>query len=332
MKAAIVNEAGKPPVYGDFPDPVPADGRSVLRVTAAPITHLTRARASGGHYSVSDAFPLVPGADGAGIAEDGRHFYFLIPEPPYGAMAEYVLVRDDHLIPIPDSLDDFTAAALANPGMASWTALVGRAGLRPGETVLINGATGASGRLAIQIARHLGAGRVIATGRRVEAFDDLRRLGADAIIQLEQDREALGRALLAEFRRGVDIVLDYLWGPSAEALLAAAATGGEAAVPIRFVQVGSMSAADISLPSALLRSSALEIIGSGLGSVRLDALKNAISGVFGAARDAKLEIATERVPLAEVARAWAERSGGARLVVVPDDDRAPRRAPISIRT
>jgi NADPH:quinone reductase-like Zn-dependent oxidoreductase len=317
MKAAIVKEAGASPVYGDFADPVPVAGTSLIRVTEAPLTHLTRGRAAGGHYSARGTFPLVPGVDGAGITEDGKRVYFFLPESPYGAMAEYALVRTERLVPIPDGLDDCTAAALANPGMSSWAGLAERAKLREGETVLINGATGTAGRLAIQIAKYLGAARVIATGRRSETFDDLRRLGADATIQLAPDRAALEHTLEPEFRRGVDVVLDYLWGPSAEAILIAAAKGGKDAVPIRFVQVGSMAGAEITLPSAVLRSSALELIGSGLGSMTLDGLEKAIAGVFEAAPTAKFEIALERLPLSEVTRAWEEGHGGARVVLEP---------------
>jgi NADPH:quinone reductase-like Zn-dependent oxidoreductase len=317
MKAAIVKEAGASPVYGDFADPVSGEGTTLVRVTEAPLTHLARGRAMGGHYSAKGTFPMVPGVDGAGITEDGRRVYFFLPEAPYGGMAEYTLAKSERLVPIPDGLDDCTAAALANPGMSSWAGLVDRAKMRAGETVLINGATGAAGRLAIQIAKHLGAARVIATGRRSETFDELRRLGADATIQLAPDRAALEHTLEPEFRSGVDIVLDYLWGPSAEAILAAAARGGKDAVPIRFVQLGSMAGSEIALPSAVLRSSALELIGSGLGSMTLAGLQHAIAGVFQAAQKAKFEVAIERIPLADVTRAWEENHGGARVVLEP---------------
>ena len=136
------------------------------------------------------------GADGVGQLEDGTRVYFAFPRAPVGAMAERVAVRGDLTIPLPANLDDITAAALANPGMSSWAALTERCDFRPGESVLINGATGASGRLAVQIARHLGAGRIVATGRRAQMASALTALGADAFIPLEQPREDLeiGRA------------------------------------------------------------------------------------------------------------------------------------------
>jgi NADPH:quinone reductase-like Zn-dependent oxidoreductase len=232
-------------------------------------------------------------------------------------MAEVCIVDDRHRFAIPDSLSDDSAAAMAIPGMSSWAALVERAHLRAGETVLVNGGTGTSGRLAIQIARHLGAKKVIATGRQTSAFDDLRLLGADVTVPLIQDRDALEDAFKNEFRQGVDIVLDYLWGMSAETLVIAAAKAGPEGVPIRYVQIGSISGPNINLPSAVLRSSALQLMGSGIGSVPFPRLLKAIQGVLEAAPSAGFEIATERVPLADVSRAWTAVDTASRIVLIP---------------
>ncbi len=317
MKAAMVVELGRAPVYGDFADPVPAAGQTLIRVTAASISHVTKSRASGAHYSADGALPFIPGIDGTGIVEDGRRVYFLAPAQPYGAMAELCLLDDRHWFALPDGLNDESAAAMAIPGMSSWAALVERAHLRPGETVLINGATGASGRLAIQIAKHLGAKKIIATGRRSESFDALRLLGADVTIPLTDNRDALERAFKTEFEQAVDVVLDYLWGTSAETLLIAAAKAGAEAVPIRYVQIGSVGGANINLPSAVLRSSALQLMGSGIGSVPFARLMSAIQGVLQAAPAAGFEIATEVLPLADVTRAWTAADTGARIVLRP---------------
>jgi len=318
MKAAIVVEAGKTPVYGDFRDPVPAPGKSLIRVTASSISHVTKSRASGVHYSSDDALPFIPGIDGTGIGVNGQRVYFLLPEKPYGAMAEFCIVDDRHQFAIPDSLSEVSAAAMAIPGMSSWAALVERANLRAGETVLVNGATGASGRLAIQIAKHLGAKKVIATGRQTQVFDDLRRLGADATISLLRDRDALEKAFQHEFQQGVDIVLDYLWGVSAEALVIAGAKAGPEGVPIRYIQIGSMGGTSIDLPSAVLRSSALQLMGSGIGSVSFLRLLSAIQGVLEAAPSAGFKIATKPVPLADVTNAWAAGESDGRIVLLPN--------------
>jgi NADPH:quinone reductase-like Zn-dependent oxidoreductase len=317
MKAAMVMEAGQAPVYGEFSDPVPAPGQSLIRVTAASISHVTRSRASGAHYSADGSLPFIPGIDGTGIGDDGQRVYFLLPEKPYGAMAEFCIVDDRHRFAIPDGLSEASAAAMAIPGMSSWAALVERATLRAGETVLINGGTGASGRLAIQIAKHLGAKKVIATGRQQKFFDDLRLLGADVTISLTQDNAALEKAFKNEFHQGVDIVLDYLWGISAETLVIAAAKAGPEGVPIRYVQIGSMSGANINLPSAALRSSALQLMGSGIGSIPFPKVLKAIQGVLGAAPSAGFTIATESVPLADVTKAWVAERAGSRIVLVP---------------
>jgi NADPH:quinone reductase-like Zn-dependent oxidoreductase len=186
--------------------------------------------------------------------------------------------------------------------MSSWAALTHRAYLKPGETVLINGATGASGRLAVKIARHLGAAKVIATGRNAAVLD---ALGADVTIPLTDDGDDLERQFKAQFADRVDVVLDYLWGTSAERLLIAGAKSGPEGVPIRFVQIGTASGAEISLPGAALRSSSIEIKGSGIGSVSLAGLLESIAGVFAAARAADLTLPIRSVPLAEVEQAWS---------------------------
>ena len=317
MKAAIVEQAAHAPVYGDFPEPAPAPGMSVLRVAASAISHVTKSRASGEHYSADGRLPRVPGLDGVGVDEAGRRVYFILPEAPYGGMAERCLVDARRCIALPDGLGDVDAAAMAIPGMSSWAALVERAGLRAGETVLVNGATGASGRLAIQVARHLGAKKVVATGRNAAAFDELHALGADVTIALTSDREAMGAALEAQFRAGVDVVLDYVWGPSAETLIVAAAKGGADAVPIRYVQIGAASGADITLPGAALRSSALQLMGSGIGSIPQPRILAAIRGVLEAAPAAGFRVATRTMALADVAHAWDAGDAQSRIVLLP---------------
>jgi NADPH:quinone reductase-like Zn-dependent oxidoreductase len=317
VKAAIVENAGQVPVYGDFADPAPIAGTRLLRVTAASISQLARSRAAGTHYTSDGAFPFIPGIDGVGTTEDGQRVYFLLPDKPYGSMAEWCVVDDRRRLTIPDALSDVEAAAMAIPGMSSWAALLERAHLQAGETVLINGATGASGRLAIQIARHLGARKVIATGRRADTFDELRRLGADVTIQLTQDRETLEAVFSGEFAQRIDIVLDYLWGTSAETLIVAAAKAGPEGIPIRYIQIGSIGGAQVSVPGAALRSSALQLMGSGIGSVPWPRLLHAIQNVLNAAPSIGFTIATQTIPLADVTSAWTAPDSDARIVLRP---------------
>jgi len=317
MKAAVVQGLGQTPIYADFAAPTPAAGERLIRVTAAALSQLAKGRASGSHYSSENRFPFVAGIDGVGRLEDGTRAYFIQPRAPYGAFAEQTVAPAAQCLPLPDDLDDVTAAAIANPGMSSWAALTERARLRAGETVLINGATGASGRLAVQIAKHLGAKRVVATGRNPEVLSALTALGADAIISLLADEAELNASFEREFSSGVDIVIDYLWGASARQLLIAAARSAPQGVPIRFIQVGSMSGPELALPSAVLRSSSIELMGSGINSVPAARLFAAIASVLQATRSAGFQIAAEVAPLSEVEKRWKAGSASRRLVFTP---------------
>lgn len=309
MKAAVVNAAGRSPTYSDFAEPEAAPGDVAISVTASAISPLARARAAGSHYSSTGAYPFVAGVDGVGRLDDGRRAYFLLPRAPFGAMAERTIVAGGQWTLVPDEVDDATAAVIANPGMSSWAAFVHRAHLRAGETVLINGATGAAGGLAVRIARHLGAARVIATGRHQEALE---ALGADDVISIGDDGDRMEQAFQVSFSAGVNVVLDYLWGTSARSILVAAAKTAPDGVPIRFVQIGSAAGAEIAMPAAVLRSSSIEMVGSGLGSVGLDQLLSSIAGVLGAAATTNLTLAYRPVPLSEVEATWND--DGERIV------------------
>ncbi len=238
----------------------------------------------------------------------------MLPRAPYGAMAERTVAPLAQCLALPDELDDVTAAAIANPGMSSWAAFTERAKLKTGETVLVNGATGTAGRLAVQIAKRLGAKKVIATARNADALRSVAALGADATIPLVADETALENRFKEQFADGVDVVIDYLWGKSAERLLVAAAKAGKDGAPIRFVQVGSVGGQDISLPSAVLRSSAIVLMGSGIGSIPLDRFIHAIDGLLRATVPAGLKIAANPVPLSDVEQAWPRDDSARRTV------------------
>lgn len=315
MKAAVVENVELPPRYADFPEPQARAGEVMVNVRAAALSQLVRAQASGKHYS-SPKPPFAPGADGVGVLADGQRVYFAFPRGPVGAMAERVAVSADCVVAIPDGIDDITAAAIANPGMSSWAALTERAHFKPGEAVLINGATGASGRLAIQIAKHLGAGRIVVTGRNPATEPELLALGADCFIALQQDAPALRQQLREEINAGIDVVLDYLWGPSAEAIISAADSHapGAAARRIRFVNIGSLGGASIAMPAGALRSSGLELMGSGLSSVSNAALVRCIGELLRAIPEAGLRIEALTKPLDQVESVWSDSSLQGRVV------------------
>lgn len=317
MKAAVVKTAGEHPVYADFNHPDPRPGHRIVDVTASALSHVTRGRASGSHYSSKGAFPFVAGVDGTGRRDDGQRVYFFGPQAPFGAMAQQCLVPEANCVLLPDMIDDVTAAAIAIPGMSSWAALVERARFVAGETVLINGATGTSGRLAVQIAKHLGAEKVIATGRNAAVLASLGQAGADSVISLEQDADALSHAFEAQFREGVDVVLDYVWGASALSLLIAAARTLAEDEALRFVQIGAISGADLPLPAAVLRAAPISLLGSGIGSLPLPRVLHTMQQVLDATARAGLQIATEAVPLADLGAHWGTPNSARRTVFIP---------------
>lgn len=310
MKAAIVHQTAQVPRYSEFAMPDPRQGECLITVEAAAISHVVKSRASGQHYSFDGKLPFIPGIDGVGIRPDGQRVWFAFPRAPWGSMAEFSPVAEQHCIPLPDGLDTVSAAAMANPGMSAWAALVTRAGLRAGETVLINGATGSAGQLAVQIARYLGAGKIIVTGRNHTVLQSLQ---ADQAINLTDDCEALRQQFAAAFATHIDVVVDYLWGTSAELILAAAA---KSTSPTRFVQVGALSGQDIQLSGAWLRAAPIQLMGSGIGSLSLPQLLQATAGMFAAAIPAQLRIATTPLPLREVESAWPRDNSQCRTVFI----------------
>ncbi len=325
MKAAVVASLGTTPIYTEFAAPAAKDGYEVVQVTASALSHLTKARAAGAHYSSDQKLPAVAGTDGVGRTQTGQRVYFVLPEAPFGAMAEQSLVKQDQCLPIPEELDDVTAAAIANPGMSVWAALMERARFTRGETVLVNGATGSSGNMAVQLAKYLGAAKVIATGRNRAELERLRGLGADVTLRFEFDLEghdttgSFDDGLAREFRDGVDVVIDYLWGDSALAIMQAAARHGREGREVRFVQVGSAGGIDtLPLPSAALRSSSLVLMGSGLKSVPLAKLLAGVGKVFEAVVPARLELETRVLPLSDVESTWQEAGGRPRVVYTID--------------
>lgn len=303
MKAAVLNALGSAPDYADFAEPVPGDGETLVHVRAAAIKQLERLIASGKHYSSPKVLPIVPGLDGVGLLETGERVYFMAQRRPFGAMAERAPAS--LTVPVPDGLSTAQAAAVVNPGLAAWLPLVERGRLIPGEAVLILGATGTSGRMAVTLARQLGAGRVIACGRRCEV---LAQLDADTTICLDAPDADIAAAFAREAELGLGVIVDYLWGRPAELLISQLArpdlhSAAESA--IRFISVGAMAGADIALPSNALRGSRLEIIGSGTGNFPHGAaMQAAIAHVLDLARAGHLRVTVREQPLTAVADAW----------------------------
>lgn len=315
MKAAVVFDLNDGPIWADFTEPQPAAGYTLIDVRAAAISHVVKGRASGRHYSFDGTLPFVVGIDGVGMTSDGQRVYFAFPSAPFGSMAQRAPVALQNCLPLPDALDDISAAAMANPGMSAWAALVKRAQFQAGETVLINGATGSAGQLAVQIARYLGAKKIIATGRNTQA---LAALAADECIDLTADEQTLNAQFAAASAGQIDAVVDYLWGRSAELLLPILAKYTPGDKPVRYVQVGSLTGADIALNGAVLRAAPLQLMGSGIGSLTMPQLLAATGEMLQAAVPGHFTIATTPLPLRDVATAWPRDNSQKRTVFTLD--------------
>lgn len=315
MKAAVVMSFGEPPRFADFPEPRPSGADEVVvEVLAAGLHPRVRSQADGSHYTSEGRLPLVPGVDGVGRDPEGRLRYFVLGDDTVGAMAERTVVDTRRSVVLPDDVDPVAIAAAMNPAMSSWIALRHRATFEAGQRVLVLGATGNAGRMAVSVARLLGASEVVAVGRNIErSRESLATLGASAVVDLD-DRHGLGAAA-AE----VDVVLDYLWGaPTAAAMVTIVTDRSDCGRRLTWVQIGSVAGATAAIPSAALRSSKLQIVGSGQGSVGVREILGDLPEIAAAVTRGDLEVDARAVPLADVAAAWAAGAGsGGRVVLVP---------------
>lgn len=314
MKAAVVSDFHQPPQFTDFEEPADAEGLVRVRMLAAGVHHLVRSIASGAHYSSGEELPFVPGVDG--VADlNGRRVYTGGCPDPFGTLAEWAPVPAGWTVPVPDSLSTELAAAVVNPALSSWLPLAS-AQLPPGATVLVLGATGAAGSLATRIAFHLGAARVVAAGRDPEILGRLAEDDRITTVSLAGSAEDVRSALAAALADGVDVVLDYLWGPVAQVTLEALRSrspvhGGSA---VRYVQIGAIAGRTLELDAAILRARRITISGSGAGSIDPGLLFAELPKMLALAAAGGLDLATRVAPLSDVASAW-NAAGSGRLVL-----------------
>jgi NADPH:quinone reductase-like Zn-dependent oxidoreductase len=316
IQAAVLHGLGETPRYESFPAPVAGDGDAVVTVAAAALKPSDRLMANGVHYA-PDAFPHVAGLDGVGRLDDGTRVAFFFPERPYGGMAEQTLVRRGAWFAVPDGADDVTAAAVLNPGMAAWKSVVWEGEVAAGQTVLVLGATGASGRIAVQLAARRGA-RVVAAGRNLRVLGQLRAHGAESVIDLEQSDDSLVAAIGAE--GPYDLVIDYVWGGPAEATFAAFARPvvARSAVRTRYLAVGVAAGESARIPAMALRVSPVALTGSGIdGPPPLDASAAAYDDLLRQLSTGELTLDVDRVPLADVEWTWTRDGTDRRTVFVP---------------
>jgi NADPH:quinone reductase-like Zn-dependent oxidoreductase len=308
MHAAVLTSADIPPVYLDQPEPTAAgDNEMVVDVLAAGLHHLTRSKATGSHYSSTGALPLVPGVDGVVRDRDGRLRYAVLDDTKLGTFADRTVIDVRRSVVLPDGVDPVRIAAAMNPGMSSWVALRRRVAFSPGQRVLVIGATGNAGRMAVQIAKLFGAAHVVAAGRDEARLAALPALGADETCTFD----AIDRAA------DVDVVLDYVWGePAATAMIPMLTARADRTAPLTWIQIGSMGGPTAPIPSAALRSSRLQIVGSGIGSVPARDFLAELPELAAALSAGKIDVRTRAVPLADVAQAWTGDTRD-RIVLVP---------------
>ncbi|MCA2211419.1 zinc-binding alcohol dehydrogenase family protein [Jidongwangia harbinensis] len=308
MHAAVLSAFDTPPAYRDHPEPVATgDHEMVVDVLAAGLHHLTRAMATGAHYRGGGGLPLVPGADAVVRDRSGRLRYAALDGTGLGTFADRTVIDVRRSVVLPDGADPVLIAAAMNPGMSSWVALRRRVAFSSGQRVLIIGATGNAGRMAVQVAKLFGAAHVIAAGRDAARLAALSALGADETCTLDRiDRAA-----------DVDVVLDYLWGePAAAAMVPMLAARADRTAPLTWIQIGSICGQTAPVPSVALRSARLQIVGSGIGSVPARDMIAELPALTIAVADGAIDVRARAMPLADVTRAWTADTDD-RIVLVP---------------
>jgi NADPH:quinone reductase-like Zn-dependent oxidoreductase len=317
MRAAVLREYGIPSA-GEFADPAAGPGQAVIPVLAAGVNPVDISISAGRFYAGKPPLPCVVGREGVGLL-DGTRVYFDGPVAPFGSIAERALIDPGHTHPLPDGVADGVAIALGISGLAAWLALTWRARLAPGEHVLVLGASGLVGQLAVQAARLLGAGRVVAAARSQQGLERSRTLGADARVRLEISDE-LPAALQAAAEGRIDVVIDPLFGEPLAAAVQAASFNA------RLVHLGTAASPEATLASAPIRGKMLTIMGHTNFGAPPGVKWAAYEQMLQAAARADLTVEVDELPLERVAEAWSRvQAGSHRKVVVVTGDNAQTR-------
>ncbi len=313
MHAAVVTSFDAPPSYRQFEVPTPQGAGEVLvDVLASGLHRRVRSQADGSHYTSTGELPLIPGVDGVARLPDGSLRYFALGDTAFGAMAEQTVIDLRQSFELPEGVDPIQVAAAMNPALSSWVALKQRTEFGAGQSVLVLGATGSSGQMAVQVAKHLGAGHVIAAGRNPQRLAACKDLGADTLVRVGEGRG------LGEVAADVDVVIDYLWGPVTGQAMAEIATHRRAgARPLTWVEIGAVAGATADIPAAALRALPLRIVGSGQGSVSTRDILSELPAIADAVGSGALRIDTRAVPLSDVAIVWQDADEVARIVLTP---------------
>jgi NADPH:quinone reductase-like Zn-dependent oxidoreductase len=319
MNAAVVTSFDEPPHYQRFDVPRPGTGDEiVVDVLAVGLHPRTRSGARGAHYTSSRTLPMIPGIDGVGRRPDGKRIYFVAGDDVIGTMAEKAVADLRRAIELPDDADVAKVAAATNPAMSAWVALRRRVPIQAGQSVLVLGATGNAGTMAVQVAKRLGAGRVVAAGRDLDRLRALTSVGADDVVQLTDDGEATTTALAAAAAE-VDIVIDYLWGPPAQqAMVALLSARSDRSRAMDWIQIGAVAGPTLELPSVALRSANLRLQGNGQGAVSTKVYLAELPSLVAEVDAGTIAVKANPKPLAEVEEIWLRPDvPGERTVLVP---------------
>jgi len=313
MRAAVIERYGEPPVLRDVPEPK-VEESSLVEVTAAPLNPVDLSIASGKFYAGSPPTPYVPGGEGIGRLQQKRVYFRAAL--PNGAMAERAVVSSGQAIPIPDSVADGVAAALGTPGIAAYLGLTRRAELKAGETVLILGASGVLGTIAVQVARLLKVGRVIAAARDERGLGRAKELGADATVDLKQTDGLTDR--IKEASRGqLNVVIDPVWGAPGIAAMGALSPFG------RFVQLGASAGPEAVVNSGIVRGRYLSVLGYNSFVVPWDEQAAAYRTLLDYVVAGQLKVDFEVLSLEAVPEAWKRQASSPhrKLVLSPQASR-----------
>jgi NADPH:quinone reductase-like Zn-dependent oxidoreductase len=319
VHAAVVRSFDNPPRYEPFDLPTLSDGaQALVDVLAVGLHPRVRSGASGSHYTSTGKLPMVPGIDGVGRREDGRTVYFVADDDLVGSMATRTVIDTRRSVVVPDGADVVKIAAAINPAMSSWVALRLRVPIEARQSVLVLGATGSAGQMAIQIAKRLGAGRVVGAGRDRARLTTLLEIGADATVALTDDVDATAAAL-AGAASEVDLVIDYLWGkPASQAIMALLRARADRSRALNWILVGSMAGPTIELPSVALLSANFRLQGNGQGAVSTEAYLAELPSLIDEINNGGIAVTAKPVPLADVETVWtAPERPGVRTVLVP---------------
>jgi NADPH:quinone reductase-like Zn-dependent oxidoreductase len=310
VRAAVLREYGVPSP-GEFEEPVAGDGQAVVEVLAAGVNPVDVSISAGRFYAGKPPLPSVAGREGVGVLDGGR-VYFDAPVVPFGSMAERALVDPISTYPLPDGLDEGVAVALGISGLAAWLGLTWRADVQPGEHVLVLGASGVLGQIAVQAAKLLGAARVVAAARSAEGLERCLALGADAAVRLGEP-EDLPAALREAAGDRIDVVLDPVYGEPFVAAVNAASFGA------RLVQIGAGAGAEATIPSAPIRGKMLVVMGHTNFAAPPAVKREAYTRMAQAAARGEIVVDVDRIPLEQVAEAWKRLEAGShrKLVLVP---------------